>query len=219
MRENHVQVMPDEPSNSGVQDPQPHESRRLNVPNALCVVRLLAAALMAVFAVNGQSVAFLSALVVAFVSDWLDGKLAMLLNQRTSFGARLDSVADASMYLSLLIGAVFLKVDVVLAELPWIAAALASHAASLLIAFRKFGQWPSYHTWSAKLSSWLVAAGAFTAFAGWTLWPFRLAMVAVVVANIEAIAITRVMAEWSADVRSISHAKARRDAEPECRPT
>jgi phosphatidylglycerophosphate synthase len=186
--------------------------RKLNVPNTLCLVRLIAALVMVVCAVAGHSDAFLTAFVVALLTDWLDGKLAILLHQKTSFGARLDSVADASMYLAFLIGAFALKADVFLKELPWIGLAFVSHVASLVTAFRKFGQWPSYHTWAAKLSAWLVAIGAIAVFAGWTPWPFRLAMVAVVITNIEAIAITRVLTEWSADVRSIWKAKARRDA-------
>jgi CDP-diacylglycerol--glycerol-3-phosphate 3-phosphatidyltransferase len=169
---------------------------------------------MVYFAVTGSSVAFLSALLVALASDWLDGKLAILLGQETSFGARLDSVADASMYLALLIGAILLKADIVLGELPWIGMAIASHVVSLLYALRKFRQWPSYHTWSAKLSWWFVALGAIALFAGWALWPFRLAMIAVVLTNIESVAITHVLTEWSADVRSLSEAKAGRDAQP-----
>jgi CDP-diacylglycerol--glycerol-3-phosphate 3-phosphatidyltransferase len=207
-------MRPDESSMSDPQDERRRRPRKLNVPNVLCVIRLMAAAAMAVFAVTGRSAAFVLALIVALASDWLDGKLAIVLDQRTSFGARLDSVADAFMYLSLLFGAFLLKADVVRSELPWIVVALASHAMSLVIALRKFGRWPSYHTWCAKLSWWLVAMGTIAAFADWTLWPFRLAMVAVVITNMESIAITRVMNHWSADVRSISQAKASRDAPP-----
>ena len=51
---------------------------------------------------QGYRQAFVVILVVLLFSDWLDGKLAVLLEQRTTFGARLDSLsATAPTYFAL----------------------------------------------------------------------------------------------------------------------
>lgn len=67
----------------------------LNVPNALSVLRLLGVPLFLWLLLVEHSDAW--ALVVLMVSgftDWLDGKLARLLNQQTRLGELLDPAAD-----------------------------------------------------------------------------------------------------------------------------
>lgn len=67
----------------------------LNVPNALSVLRLLGVPLFLCLLLVEHSDAW--ALVVLMVSgftDWLDGKLARLLDQQTRLGELLDPAAD-----------------------------------------------------------------------------------------------------------------------------
>jgi CDP-diacylglycerol--glycerol-3-phosphate 3-phosphatidyltransferase len=185
----------------------PEPERIVNISNALCVIRLIAAAFMVGFAIAGNMRAFLVAFVVAALSDWLDGKFARLLNQQTSFGARIDSIADFSMFFALLFGAVCWKPDVVLGEWPWIAAAIVTSVASIVAGRRRFGRWPSYHTWMAKLSWFLIAIGAIAFFADWSLWPLRIALAAVALTNIEEILITFTLEKWISDVPTVFHAR------------
>jgi len=70
---------------------------RLNLPNALTSLRILAIPLVVVvFFLPFEWARPASGLIfgVAGVTDWLDGYFARRLNQTTSFGAFLDPVAD-----------------------------------------------------------------------------------------------------------------------------
>lgn len=68
--------------------------RVLTVPNAISVLRLLLVPVFAVLLADGQDLWALVVLAVAGASDWLDGKLARALNQRSRLGELLDPAAD-----------------------------------------------------------------------------------------------------------------------------
>jgi CDP-diacylglycerol--glycerol-3-phosphate 3-phosphatidyltransferase len=146
---------------------------------------------------------FVALLLFLLLTDWLDGKLAILLDQRTSFGARLDSVADAVLLGALIVGVWLLVPEAVHSERYGILAMLASFTISVVAGLIKFGRPPSYHTWSAKISWWLVTLGAILIFWNGSLWLIRIALISVVLSNLEAILITLTIPEWRADVRSI----------------
>jgi hypothetical protein len=56
----------------------------------------------------------------------------------------------------------------------------------------------------------LLGASVFVVFADGPAWPFRLATLVFVVAEVEELAITSVLREWQADVPTLRHALARR---------
>ena len=83
--------------------------------------------------------------------DWLDGKLAIWLQQQTR-SATADSVADAVLYATLLFGIAWLKGGFVLQQATWLGAALLSYALTTVAGLVKYGRIPSYHTRGAKAS-------------------------------------------------------------------
>jgi CDP-diacylglycerol--glycerol-3-phosphate 3-phosphatidyltransferase len=177
-----------------------------NLPNALCAVRLLGSLALAAVAFGGRPMPVLVSFLFLAATDWLDGRLAVWLDQRTTFGARFDSIADAAMYAALLFSCAWLRGDRLVAELPWIATALAFYFLSCVTALLKFGRLPSHHTYSAKLA-WLLAVTAGAALlASGTVWPLRIATVAVSLANLESTIVTVVSKQWLADVPSVWHA-------------
>ena len=180
--------------------------RLLTIPNLLCFIRLAGSFVLAGIAWLGQREIFLWLFLFLAMTDWLDGKLAILLNQRSVFGARLDSWADAALYFALLIGLVILYSPTLRAESAWVLPALAGYLASTAAGLRKYRRWPSYHTRAAKTSWLLTIVGIVSLFSGWSLWPFRLALVAITLTNLEALLITLICPRWHADVTSIYHA-------------
>lgn len=66
----------------------------LTVPNAISVMRLLLVPVFAVLLAGGEDLWALVVLAVAGASDWLDGKLARALDQRSRLGELLDPAAD-----------------------------------------------------------------------------------------------------------------------------
>lgn len=172
-------------------------------PNILGLVRLLGSPGLVLLALGDASTPFLILFLFLEATDWLDGKLAIRLDQRTTFGSRLDSVADMTMYGALLVGLVILERETFLAEWPWMLPALAGYAVSWGLSFWKFGTLPSYHAWSAKISWLLAVLAALALLMLDRVWPVRVAAVAVTVANLEAVLLTLRLDRPRSDVRSI----------------
>lgn len=181
-------------------------NRLLTVPNFLCVIRLAGSFILVPIALKGQNEVFLWLFIFLAMTDWLDGKLAILLDQRTVFGARLDSWADAALYAALLFGIVTMYGDILRSELVWIGVAVAGYLLSVAAGLWKYKRWLSYHTRAAKTSWFLTAVAVVALFSDWALWPLRVAAVAVSITNFEALLITIISPAWCADVTSVFHA-------------
>ena len=187
--------------------PEPQISNRLlTVPNLLCVIRLVGSFILIPIAWQGRNEVFLWCFIFLAMTDWLDGKLAILLNQRTVLGARLDSWADAALNAALLFGVVMMYGATLRFELVWISAAVVSYLISTAAGFWKYKRWPSYHTRAAKTSWFFTAVAVIALFSDWAIWPLRVAAVAVTITNFEALLITIISPTWRVDVTSIYHA-------------
>jgi len=175
------------------------------VPNALCVVRILGAVAMLVLAGLEQQRACLYVLLIMLTTDWLDGKLARWLDQRSSFGAKVDSVADLSMFVSVGLAAIWLRPGLFVAELPWIVAAGGSYLLSLLVGYVRFRRMVSYHPLSAKAAWFATGVAAVVIFADGPGWPLRLAAGLAVLSNLEAVAVSVISRRFRTDVVSVYH--------------
>ena len=181
----------------------PPSRRAWTIPNILTVFRWVGSMGLIYFAWRQQAQAFVIWYLILALTDWIDGRIAVYFRQRSELGARLDSFADATLYVAVLIGALILWGDRLLAYGPWIAVACGSYALATVYGFIKFRRWPSYHTWTAK-GSWLFVVIAIACLA-WQLplWPLAVAMACVTLANLESLAITYRLNRWQADVNSI----------------
>lgn len=195
------------PQTDNGRPPEPHASDRFfTIPNLICGIRLAGSFVLVVIARLDQQQVFLWFFLFLAMTDWLDGKLAIFLNQRSVFGARLDSWADTALYSALLLGAVMLRGETLCSELFMIIPAVLTYVISTAAGFWKYDRWPSYHTRAAKTSWLLIIAGATGLFMDWSLWPLRIALAAVTITNIESILITIISPTWRANVTSIYHA-------------
>ena len=183
----------------------PYQNRYLTIPNVICVGRFLGSLVILWFAFIGNATVFTIGFIVLSLSDTVDGRLARWLNQRSVFGARLDSASDAVLYGCLAIGSLMLKWKQLQPEIVWFIVPLVSYAMTTGFGLWKYGRIPSYHTYGAKYSQWLVLGGATAMLLDWSMWPMRVASVAVTLTNIEATAITFVSPAWWADVLTLLH--------------
>lgn len=191
---------PDAPPDS------PPDAGLWTVPNVMCFARLVATPGLFALAWFGHNGWFLAMFCLFLFMDWLDGKLARYLNQFSTFGARLDSFADAIMYLALPICVYWLEPEMVKNERLLIIGVAITFAATVLAGVVKFGKPPSYHTKAAKLGWLLITIGIVCALLHVTIWPLRAALVVVILANLEAIAITCVLRRPAFDLPSVWHA-------------
>ncbi|MBZ0113832.1 MAG: CDP-alcohol phosphatidyltransferase family protein [Thermoanaerobaculia bacterium] len=188
----------------------PH--RIVTVPNALCVFRIVAAPFLFVLASQGRRIELVVLFVLMALSDWLDGKVARWLDQRSAIGPTLDSVADLTMYFALLIAMIKLEGRALLAIWPWLAVPIATYGMAGIASLARFGRWPSHHVRMAKISWFLVLGGAVFFLAQGSLSLLQLAMVTTTLANLQSLAITRVLPQWTSDVPTITEAKRLRAA-------
>lgn len=186
-------------------------NRLLTIPNVLCLIRLAGSVLLVPVAMAGENDWFLWLFVFLAMTDWFDGKLARLLDQRTVIGARLDSWADAALYAALTFGLIWLYGASLRAVIPWIVAALVSYGISTLAGLFRYRRWPSYHTRAAKTSWFLTLVAVVCLFLDWSLIPAYIAVVAVILTNLEALLITSISPVWRADVTSVFHTWKQRD--------
>ncbi len=185
-------------------DPQ-YKDAIITIPNIICFVRLLGAFVLFAFAIAGWRNWFVGLILILSLSDWVDGKLARWLHQRSDFGARLDSFADATLYAGLIGGSLLLCWETLRPEWIWLVIGLGSYALTTGVGLWKFGRVPSYHTYGAKASNWLALIAGASLVMGWSIWPMRVAIIAVTLTNLETTAMTCVLKEWRADVLSLFH--------------
>ena len=79
-------------------------NKNVNVPNALSILRLVGVPVFIYFALVTKQDGFaILVLMIAGITDYLDGKLARAWNQTSAFGALIDPAADRVYILSTLI--------------------------------------------------------------------------------------------------------------------
>lgn len=178
-------------------------NRWWNIPNALSLIRWVGSPSLIYFGWMQLPQTFVIGYLLLAITDWLDGKIAVRYRLQTTLGARLDSFADATLYISVLLGGFALWREPLLEHKMWLMMAVGSYGLATVLGWVKFGQWPSYHTRTAK-ASWLFVMTAVGCLA-WELptWPLKLAATSVTLANLESMAITYRLREWQTDVISV----------------
>jgi CDP-diacylglycerol--glycerol-3-phosphate 3-phosphatidyltransferase len=184
-----------------------------NVPNLLSIGRIVAAPIQLYLAFSGQKTAYLAVLMLALLSDAVDGFIARKLRQTSELGARLDSYGDFATYLSLPLCAWWLWPEIIHDEMPTIVIALASYLCPVSIGYIRFRTLIAFHSRGAKLSAILVGISVLLMMLNGPHWPFRISSLVFLLAGLETIAITFVMTVPKANVPSIFTALAiRREA-------
>lgn len=181
--------------------------RWFTVPNAITLVRIVGMGVLLPLAYYEKRTPFVVLMLVLSMSDWVDGKVAILLNQKSRLGARLDSLGDVLLYLAMGTSIIWLCPDFVPLAWPWLLAIFVTYVASGILGLRRFGQWPTYHTRLAKTCWLLILIGAVDMFAFERYVFVRVAMGIVVLTNIEAMLISLVLPACDVDVTSIFHAR------------
>jgi len=189
-------------------------NRALTLPNLLSILRILVAPLLVAAALLGSREAFLVLFILSLISDALDGFLARALNQVTDWGARLDSWGDLATYLVASVGVWLLWPELIRREQPFILLGLAAFLVPILLGFLKFRRLTSYHTRAAKAAAILLGLATPLLLFGGPAWPFRLAILAFLLAELEETAITLRLEKWRANIPSLRHA---RDPDPDAK--
>jgi len=73
---------------------QSKEDAKFNLPNSLTALRLILAPIFMILLLNNKYVIAFAVILVASITDFLDGQIARRFNMQTRFGRFLDPIAD-----------------------------------------------------------------------------------------------------------------------------
>lgn len=188
---------------------RPRAIQRL--PDILTLLRVASVPFLILLAYRGAHMGFTVLLAAAFLSDWADGFIARRVSGGgTAAGARLDSIADLLVYVSLPLCIWRLDPEFVLCHSGYIAAGVASFAVPVLVGYARYHRIPAHHTWSAKIAVCTLAGALFVFLLTGYALPFKLAVVLMLVAGCENVVLVLVLPEWTTDVPSLVHGWRRR---------
>ena len=121
--------------------------------NIATAVRFFSIPVLWVFAFLGQGVIIGIGLIIAGLTDMLDGLLARRMDHVSSFGSKFDSIADHTLQLSAVIWLAMLHPEV-FTENPWLVfSALGLNLLALLIGLIKFKRFANLHLYLSKTAS------------------------------------------------------------------
>lgn len=177
------------------------------IPWLLVGLRFLIAPLLLLDALDDRtSAGFIPGYTIAVLSDIFDGIIARKLGSSTVRLRQADSWADISLYLCIAISTWLVYPNVVIQfQLPLLGA-IAAQLALFAISLIKFGQFPSFHTYTAKawgISLFIAVVGLFGFAQPLLLWG---AIALCWINSLEEIAMTLVLPQWQHDVLSLAHA-------------
>lgn len=144
---------------------------RNSLPNVVTGLRLAAVPVLWLFAFAGREGVVGAGLVLAWVTDALDGLLARRLRAFSRWGSRFDSVTDTLLFVSTLAWVALLRPGFVREHALLLGLWLALGAAAYLVGWIRFRRVADLHLYSAKaanfagllFAAWLLGVGSYPA--------------------------------------------------------
>ena len=187
-------------------------STTFSIANLLSFLRLSLVPALVWLALEAAADWFLVVLAVSLVSDILDGYLARKLNQVSDFGAKLDSWGDSLTYASMIFGLYQIWPAIFTEQKAYLLSATLSFIIPLMFALKKFGEYPSYHTWGAKVAAVLIAPAYYMLILIDADTWFRMVILFYLLVAAEEILITLILKSPATNVSSAWRLIRRRDA-------
>jgi len=181
-----------------------HDAHRtgVNIPLLFSGTRLIASPLLLWVAWLEMHWVFFGLFLFLTFTDFVDGKLARYLHQKSTLGAYVDSFADLSMYSMTVLGLWWMQHEALQPQLPWIIAAAASYGLHVLVALVKFGRVPSYHSWGAQCGWFTILVTVILLMTTPWVWPVWVAGTVVILTNLDGVLITLLLPESRQNVGS-----------------
>ena len=173
--------------------------------NSLTVYRLVAAPFLIVLAIFDQFSVFKWLLLVSFLTDAIDGFLARKYKIASSFGARVDSLADDCTILAAIMGICILHSLFLLYEIIPVAVLLILYLTQNVIALRKYRRPTSFHTYTAKVAavSQAVFLISFFFMPYPVYWAFYLMVVLTSIDLLEEVILVIVLPDYKTNVKGL----------------
>lgn len=125
----------------------------MTIPNSISTFRLLLIPALWIFTFRDMPIVVAVGVLVAAFSDTLDGVLARRLGQVTTFGSKLDSLADNLLKPSVIVWLLVLDPELLSDHPHELLAAIILYAATVTIGIVKFRRFGNLHLYSGKIGS------------------------------------------------------------------
>ena len=175
-----------------------------HVPNIISTARLLAVPVLLAFAFKGMLAPYKWLLLVALLSDILDGLIARGFGLASPLGALLDSLADASLMIAAAYGIWIFHPTFLHEHAPAVMLVLGLWLAELLASLWRYGKLSSFHLYSVRIGAY--ALGIFIVvlfFLGFNSWVFYVALLTNVLGYLEEFVLLWLLPRWTPNVRGI----------------
>lgn len=177
------------------------------VPNLLSALRLLLVAVLWGPALINLPVYVGIGLLIAGMTDVLDGFIARRRGSMTEYGSKLDSVADMSVLISVIFWIILLRPEIFLDHRVLLPLWITIEALSIIVGWIKFRRIANLHLYSAKAAG--VAAYIFVVLAfifGYNEVLFYIAFVMLTISSVEALALQLFCSRVDEHMKSIIYA-------------
>ncbi|WP_342546787.1 CDP-alcohol phosphatidyltransferase family protein [Paenibacillus sp. FSL P2-0089] len=170
------------------------------VPNCITLSRIGLALLLLYLAPLGTG--FTLVYLLCGITDMLDGLIARMTGTVSSFGAKLDSVADMTLAGTALY-TLYPFLGLTLGLILWIALIAVIRGASILTALRKFSTYGSIHTYGNKLAGLLLfLTPLLLPYVNQAIWTIVVCLVATLSA-IEELILLLISSELQLDLKGL----------------
>lgn len=179
-------------------------ARFRHVPNLLSALRIAAAPVLVVLALQGAQRAFTWVLIPALLSDIVDGYLARRLGLTSALGALLDSVGDLLLFFVAVAGVWRFHPELLQQHRLAGVLLLVLWATEPLVALLRYGRVSSFHTYASKAAAYLLGIMIGLLFV-WGPWLplLYLALAVGILASVEELILILLLPTWRADVRGV----------------
>ncbi len=177
-----------------------------SLPNLLSIIRLLLVPVLWVFAVLKMPVYVGVGLVIAGLTDALDGIIARKFGLVTEYGSKLDSIADVSVIVSAVFWILLLTPGIFLDHAVLLSVWIAIEASGIVVGWIKFRRIANLHLYSAKAGG--VAGYVFVTIAfifGYNEPLFYIAYITLLISSVEALALLLLCSGVDEHMKSIVH--------------
>ena len=175
-----------------------------HVPNVISVARIVATPILVYLALVNREEPYKWLLLVALISDIVDGLIARSFSFTSKLGSRLDTLADTMLWVAAIFG--IWKFHPALAIDYWIVVVLVlgfwiiEHVFALL----RYGKLSSFHTYTVRAGAYALGIFIMSLFL-WGLQPWLLYVAAAlsILGNLEELIIIAFLPKWTSDVRGL----------------
>jgi cardiolipin synthase len=177
----------------------------MTIPNLISAFRLLLIPVLWIFAFRDMPIVVAVGLLVAALSDTLDGVLARRLGQVSKFGSKLDSLADNLLKPSIIVWLLMLEPELLSDHTFELLAAIILYAATITVGLVKFKRFGNLHLYSGKVGSLLQYIFILYALVtpGYSELLFYLAVGMFIFTNMEALLLQLTRSEVDEHIGSI----------------